>query len=936
MATPGNERELLTKGLEQDGVVRGVWAQNLWLAQGSISVRPGWGVRAELDTTLGNSVTYVSAGTNNFTSINFGYQKHLGSSYIETNFGNKQVVSVFLFRGQSGSLGADQRVGLVNVYYVVRIFDLTTGRSWEEILVNKTSTFGSKSSLIDQITESGSFPSQWYGSYETAFDVDNESIVSASSQANWFFFSLRGLLYFGSPSAGIFLYRPADFHTKRHMQMQTDSLFRFASGHSESALVERISFSDGIFSDGFVYVSESQISKIVAATSFRGRIAYATEYEIFFSDPGRPNNIISTNFINVPSSNKVTAMHEFKGNLVIFTSDEMYLYVPSEGTIISQGRPPINVSESVGCIGQQAITMMEDDLTWVARSGVFSTSTGTSIRELSEPIRAFFGGHGIMTNPMTSYYEANNGWVNINNVNPPRTLLEFDSDRVTLAYNHKKRTLLMGCPGVNGGWAFSGIWSWWPMESSVGVDAALNPTVTSSANLVDPWIMGTTEDFYCVCGVNTDFITDNSYTVVTNVPNAYPPAGISLLPDTAKAKNFILCELGYGGALDRSTYKEDYRLGSGKYVPAIPFDKGLLNGCYYFDEPYKEEDYVTGNTYYYLPISAVPPRFSVVPFTRFQLRFRFDKNEWNPEQDGSNNVNVRWPTERLVSGPAIFASGAGFAKRTDASGTADPAGEYISIDIDGNAAVATGWSFDPAFNLGRNVKNPVIEIRFSKATANSVTGMGIYPVLSEITIATQVGPVAKPAAALVWTKSFIGSADSHNDNAKVQVVDWAYKSNEAEVGPQQIKARGIYAKLNSKGNGVQANKVVPNWLWGLYNVILGSDSKEFTSQIVDYDENIQRIVNKNSLRSRFRNSSGAMSQRIFSGEAKWGSDADSAHGNFLIDDQQTDMIATSDSVKGQRISYMVFGFIQDKAQSLTLQSLMGVFRRAGGRRRTGR
>ena len=77
MATAGNERELLTKGLEQDGVVRGVWAQNLWLAQGSISVRPGWGLRAELDTTLGNDITYDTgaAPARYFTSNNFGYER---------------------------------------------------------------------------------------------------------------------------------------------------------------------------------------------------------------------------------------------------------------------------------------------------------------------------------------------------------------------------------------------------------------------------------------------------------------------------------------------------------------------------------------------------------------------------------------------------------------------------------------------------------------------------------------------------------------------------------------------------------------------------------------------------------------------------------------------------------------------------------------------
>ena len=935
MATPGNERELLSKGLEQDGVVRGVWAQNLWLAQGAVSVRPGWGVRAELDTTLGNNITYnaASAPLVYFTSNEFGYEKHLGSHYLQTNFGNRQIVSVFLVRAQSGSLGADNRIGSVALYYSIRIYDLTTGQSWEEILSRKTSSFGTENADKDAITLAGSYPSEWHGTYESAFDVDNTKFIGANANAKWFFFSSRGFLYFGSAEAGMFIYKPADFQAIHNTQIPTDSLLAWSPGHSETALIDRVGFTDGIFADGFVYANKSTISKIVAATSFRGRIAYATEYEIFFSDPGRPNNVIATNFINVPSVNTVTAMYEFKGNLVIFTQDEMFVYVPSEGTIVSQGRPPVKVSESVGCVGQQAIAMMEDDLVWVAHSGVFASSGGTSVKELSEPIRAFFGGHGLMTNPMTSYYEANNGWVDIDVVDPPRTLLSFDPDQVTLGYNHEKRTLLMGCPSVNGCWAFGGLWSWWPMESSVSQDSVGNPNVNTKKNLLKPWVLSTTEDFYCICGVNSDDISDASYTVVNPLKNSYPAGNLTLTPTVSKANNFVICELGYGGALDRSSYKEDYRLGSGKYVPAIPFDASFDKGCFYFDKPYKEEDVATGNTYYYMPISLVPPN-DTNPITGYKIRFRFDKDEWDPNQDASSNINVRWPTERMVSGPAIVATAGGHTLRTDAAGAADVTGDYIEVFLDGTHAAASGWTTDPNLNIGQKIKNPLIEIRFSKKTTSSVSGMGIVSEISEVEFAGTA--TTTPVGHVVWTQTVIGDTDSHNNNAKAQPLDWAYKSDEMSIGPEQLKVRGIYAKLNSHGRGLQANRLVPNWVWGLYNVILGSDSKEYTSQIVDYDNNIQRIADKATIRSRFRNASGAMSTRTFSGDPKWGSQGNSAHGNYLIDDQQTDTIATSDSVKGQRISYMVFGFIQDKAESLSLQSLMGVFRKAGGRRRTGR
>tara|TARA_R110000824_G_scaffold9475_2_gene42362 strand:+ start:10311 stop:13121 length:2811 start_codon:yes stop_codon:yes gene_type:complete len=936
MATQGSERELLTKGLEQDGVVRGVWAQNMWLAQGAVSVRPGWGVLSELDTTLGNDLTYnvATAPAKYFTNNAFGYEKHLGSCYVKTVFGNEQILSVFLARVQVGSLGADARLGRVSLVYCVRIYDITTDRSWEEVLTRKTAEFGSSSKLED-ITASGTFPSEWHGSYETAFDIDNTQFVSGKSNSEWFLFTNRGYIYFGSSVAGVFIYKPADFGYKRHVQTPLDSLFNWSPGHSESALIDRVDFSDGIFSDGFVYANKSNISKIVAAASFRGRIAYATDFEIWFSDPGRPTNVIATNFINVPSTEKVTAMYDFKGNLIIFTITEMFVYVPSEGAIISQGRPPIKVSESVGCIGQQAITMMEDDLVWVADSGVFLSSGGNSIKEISEPIRAFFGGHGLMTNPMTSYYEANNGWVDIDTVSPPRTLLSFNPDQVTLAYNHDKRTLLMGCPEINGAWAFGGLWSWWPMETTVKGSAVGVPIVSTTANLLRPWVIGTTTDFYSICGVNSDAIPDSGETIISGTVNTYPDFATLTTPAApANGSNFIACKLGHGGSLDRSSYKEDNRLGCGKYVPAIPPDTAFNNGCYYFEAPLEEESIATGSTYWWLPIEVVPPN-SVTGITGYDLRFRFDETEWNPDATGATfDVTVRFPTERVVSGAAIFATAGGYAQRTDAAGTPAVAGEYITIKCNGNHAAASGWTTDPNLNIGTRIKNPLIYVRFRKVTANSVNGMGIAPILATIDHAGAA--FATPLGALVWIQTWIGAADSDNNNAKVQSVDWAYKSDEESKGFFHLKARGIYAKMNSHGRGLQANRLVPNWVWGLYNVILGSDSKEYTSQIVDYDDDIQKIENKGTIRSRFRNTSGAMTTRTFSGDPKWGSQGNNFYGDYLIDDQQTDDIATSDSVKGQRISYMVFGFIQDKAEALSLQSLMGVFRKGGGRRRTGR
>ena len=97
----------------------------------------------------------------------------------------------------------------------------------------------------------------------------------------------------------------------------------------------------------------------------------------------------------------------------------------------------------------------------------------------------------------------------------------------------------MGGPSGNGCWAFGGLWAWWPMESSVSQDSEGNPNVNTKKNLLKPWVLSTTEDFYCICGVNSDDISDASYTVVNPLKNSYPAGNLALTPTVSKANNFV-------------------------------------------------------------------------------------------------------------------------------------------------------------------------------------------------------------------------------------------------------------------------------------------------------------------------------------------------------------------------------------------------------------
>ena len=152
----------------------------------------------------------------------------------------------------------------------------------------------------------------------------------------------------------------------------------------------------------------------------------------------------------------------------------------------------------------------------------------------------------------------------------------------------------------------------------------------------------------------------------------------------------------------------------------------------------------------------------------------------------------------------------------------------------------------------------------------------------------------------------------------------------------------------SHGSAAAANRVSPNWPTGVYNTVVASDFKGWVSQIIDVAPTqtdaakaVGQVLNTETLRTRYLGSS-ALSTKVFS-ENDTG---DHVHyGNkdgagtladvYLVDDEEVDVVAVSNSVKGGHITYMVWGMMRNKAERLVLESVKAVVRAVGGRRRDG-
>jgi hypothetical protein len=269
------------------------------------------------------------------------------------------------------------------------------------------------------------------------------------------------------------------------------------------------------------------------------------------------------------------------------------------------------------------------------------------------------------------------------------------------------------------------------------------------------------------------------------------------------------------------------------------------------------------------------------------------------------------------------------------TGLPDAAGDELRIRWQG-ANGATPWLFKPAMNLCPRTVNPLIFIPFRKLANVNTMSMGFDFQTAQI-LNGAAGALLSVAA---W--HYASVATRHQADDVTQAVDWAWKSAQAgdtdrsgDPTGAQVKARGLFARILSHGRGTVP--IVAAWPLGLFNVVISSDWKEWSSQIVDNASGFENdLQSKVPLRSRVKTAAGAMVARVFNGSLTWGDTGTAATGNFMVDDEQVDTVSISDAVRGEHVSWMLFGHMMSRSERLVIQSVRGVLRKVAGRRRKGR
>jgi hypothetical protein len=334
------------------------------------------------------------------------------------------------------------------------------------------------------------------------------------------------------------------------------------------------------------------------------------------------------------------------------------------------------------------------------------------------------------------------------------------------------------------------------------------------------------------------------------------------------------------------------------------------------------------------------------------LSFQFDSTKWRPvfRLTGSvlaAHVSTILPPERKNRSAFIHAVCYSDAALT----TPSVDGSYLKVLFDGSAMGAAPFA---EFNFSDGKLDPMIYLPFYTTTTTPVAGLGVGTVkcsVSDVGAANTMYP-----SFYVW-QQMVATASMRKEDDVAVPIDWAYKGDPVQIADNtRVKSRGLVSLMKSRGRAEYP--LDSNWPFGVFNSLASADLKGWTSQVVDYTgagtstisepESIKKIGDfvKTGIRTRIMPTGGTLTTRTFNSsgtnasKAAWGNTSSGAHpslqGNYLIDDEEVSEIITSDSVKGDKVTYMVFGHIQNKAQALALGSVKVLFRALGFTRRRGK
>ena len=927
MAIDQREVEALPQSTQANRASHGPFIQNMFHRQGALEVRQGWGQIGQFDSTLGLSAT------------DHGFQEVLGSSVMKTDFNHTQIITVlsnYAFTGNTATRGYWQTT------YTVIIYDVTSRQVWEESLTRHTSEQDPRVTL----------PTTYRGVYETNAQQDFAAFPQATSARVWMT-EYQDSMYFGNPAMGIWRYTPTDFAGRCNVQLNGIRTQGWAPTFGESAVVIPVSPAPGLTQAAAGYLDSGGFPVVASATVIDNRLCYASGRSIYFADPGFAGSIRGTNILQVPCEDAISCIIEYSGNLYVFTPRETWLYQPNVGDVVANGRLT-KISSSVGCSSVYGAIRAGGDLVWMDGRGVYTMKGLFDISPLSGPIKNLFDDGVGVSNPMTSYL-VNHGTINTNTSlavdTLPQTFLYAKPEEVVFAYDPLFRQVIMAFPSTNSAWVYQeGAWFFWTWETVVNYNQIATQATTT---IRGAWPLAIDGSVYGVAGTETYTPDDKTKT-----------GGQTSAPENAASKSFYVLKAGVGGNVDRTvSTQEDNRKVAGYYEGAA-LDK-LAAGYFRIGESWKAPkgyDFPTNGsgapegTYLY-PVffTAKDGRAAV---DNFILTFLFDNTQWQPyfrDNSSSTELDLIIPPER-AGGTGGWRFGAPILGQAGAvcidsgTGTASRNGNIVYLQW--NAADAVGSSgFDfTKMNAtpGRETLLGYIPLRKKINTLNNTAMSMGFSLLEARVYFDFIGDIYDDFAVYAWHQAYTPNLHKADDTA--QPIDWVIKTDQMGLdGQNSIKSRGMYIHLVDHGSAAPSSQIAPDWKFGTFNTLSSGDMNDYSGQVKDFGEgpanlgpfgSTEHAFTKVDIRNRITlvtgPQAGQIAPKVFDNvAAQWGSAFTNA-GSVLVDNQAYDTRAISDHVRGETVSWMLYGHMRNPAERIVVDSIKATVKDVGQRRRRGR
>ncbi|MBM4344920.1 MAG: hypothetical protein FJ100_16250 [Deltaproteobacteria bacterium] len=885
---------------------------NVVTRNGEFAVRGGFGLVRQYSTTLnGGNVNRVAQDSS------FGLGPSIGTFALRTPFGADQVLSVhtvtaftgdFRTNDQQGGWHAGARAQLI-VGLALHVHDLHSGRHFEFVLHDQQA----ETSQLDTVLPHAA----------TRFDEDHSRWFIPTALPKWATFStMLGRALILIDGCGVWTYRPVDAPFGPDRKLDSMERAQLGPNYGETCALSPLEIGPGVFlgtgqGDEISYFTAAQFGLPTAMCVMDDRVVYAAGSTLLFSDPNRPDNIMSPNVQFLPTQEEITLLAPVRGMLFVATTTQCWVYTPNTGEALVAKGQLVNISNTMGCLSQRGAVLAESGVFFADRSGIYVYGGGANLAPLSVEIDRLWTDTQSLQLPWTDYYTASG----ITALADPQPLSRVDvaqqSADFRLAWDDVRKALYCVLDDVALVWTDGFGWSVWTFFSHAGAGAA----VQARANLAKPSLVPVRNNVYMVAG---------PYTLDYTSP---------LILEECTNSSCGLYLLGRGGALDASADAsiEDERQPMGGWVKASQIAPGVgpamfLGRPIRLPDGYECPAGVIDGESFWLPVSI--SRGPTGTFnTSYELTFMFDNTRWQPvfTTGVSTEIDFVLPSERLGSADG-YAQGAPNPGSSEVqcylAGFANRAGNQIRIFWDGTLGA---WTTKPVMNLGLLGPDLVILLPFRYIGTDSS-----FSIFEPIAATTAVVSGWFAADVYYWQEGNYPTERTALE-ARRQPVDWAVKTANLELKGNEFKVRGVFVTAMHLGSA--STKVVAGWPFGPLNSATSSDYRDYAGQALDFTQtppgNSQQTNIQQQQRMMPTSISGNTVPQTVVGNniARWGDSADATKGNLLIGDAAVDTLATSDGTQGTRASVMLHGTLNAESEGVRVGKVELAVRNVGLRRR---